>query len=281
MLLKYNMAKDINNFSTKKYTSRSLKCGTYFPSNTSIVNCITGSASIEINSHKFEVKEGMNFLLNSTSLVKITSISSNAICRILQISSKFIGDYCPFITNQIFDTVGLSTPDSYTKEETLFGTLMFEQLEIVRTSKDYSLKNIVVANLFTNYIINIYESLRKRVELTNSIQVSISNRADSLLAKFWQLCKNHHKTEHKVEYYAQKLNISSRYLHRLSKEQFGITPKQVIDYCLINSAKRLLITTDKTNQEISIELNFPDSATFGQFFKRNNGVSPLQFRRKA
>lgn len=275
------MARGFNNFIIKKYSSRSLKCGTYFPSNTSIVNCVTGSATIEINSHKFEIVAGMNFLLNSTSIVKITSISRNASCTILQISSKFIGDYCPFITNHIFDTVGLSTPESYTKEDIHFGTLMFKQLEMVRTSRDYSLKNIVVANLFSNYIINVYESLRKRAELSDSIPLSVSNRADSLLAKFWQLCKEHHKTEHKVEYYAHKLNISSRYLHRLSKEQFGITPKQVIDYCLINSAKRLLITTDKTNQEISIELNFPDSATFGQFFKRNNGVSPLQFRRKA
>ena len=83
-----------------------------------------------------------------------------------------------------------------------------------------------------------------------------------------------------IKYYADKLNITSRYLYKICKETTGLTPKQMIDYTIVGKAKKLLLTTEMANQQISGELLFPDQATFGQYFKRNVGMSPLEFRKK-
>jgi len=59
-----------------------------------------------------------------------------------------------------------------------------------------------------------------------------------------------------------------------------MTPKESIDYFVTGTAKRLLLSEDLNNQQIADKLNFPDQSTFGQFFKRNVGMSPSEFRKK-
>ena len=48
---------------------------------------------------------------------------------------------------------------------------------------------------------------------------------------------------------------------------------------VITEAKILLREPDKTINQIAIELNFPDQSTFGKFFKRNTGLSPLEYKK--
>lgn len=265
----------IKDYKIHRYSSQSLRKNAYFPQNTSVVQCVEGIAEIEVNSHRISLRSGMNFLLNSTSFVKIISMSEDAKFTTLQFASRFIWENCPYITNHIFDIIGSVRADVYSEDNFRFGTLMFQQIDVIDKIEDYSFRKVVIANMLTNYFLTLYETLRNRVEKERS---TASSHIDSLLGQFWILCKEQHTRHRKVEYYAEKLNISPRYLHRISKEHFGIAPKQVIDHCILNSAKRLLITSAKTSQEISIELSFPDQATFGQFFKRRMGISPSQYR---
>ena len=45
--------------------------------------------------------------------------------------------------------------------------------------------------------------------------------------------------------------------------------------------KRLLVHTNLSVTEIAVRLNFPDQSYFAKFFKRETGVSPLQYRVKS
>lgn len=60
----------------------------------------------------------------------------------------------------------------------------------------------------------------------------------------------------------------------------GYTPKAVIDYVIVGKAKKMLLATGLTVQEIAGRLCFPDQATFGQYFKRNIGMISTEFRRR-
>ncbi len=94
------------------------------------------------------------------------------------------------------------------------------------------------------------------------------------------MCHDEAMEHGNVEYYAARLNITSRYLFKICKENSGLTPKQSIDFVIAGEAKKLLLTSMLSFQEISDRLNFPDQNAFTQFFKRTVGVTPSEFRKE-
>ncbi len=82
-----------------------------------------------------------------------------------------------------------------------------------------------------------------------------------------------------MSFCAPELHITPRYLFKICQENTGLTPKQLIDYQIIGNIKKLLLSTDWSIQQVADAMGFPDQASLGQFFKRNEGVSPLTFRK--
>ncbi|MCD8029779.1 MAG: AraC family transcriptional regulator [Bacteroides sp.] len=89
----------------------------------------------------------------------------------------------------------------------------------------------------------------------------------------------HYQSEHKVEFYASRLHVSTHYLTSVVK---SVTRQSVSDFIfeMLYSEARILLTHSRLSiQEIAMKLNFSDQSAFGKFFKRRNGSSPLEFRR--
>lgn len=138
-------------------------------------------------------------------------------------------------------------------------------------------KHRVAINLVLSYLYEIYEFTYKKVDSRKS---NTTKHVDYVMDKFFTLCHDYHVEQHKIQFYAERLNITPRYLNTIARKTLDTTPKDVIDYYISGSAKRILLTTSLTNQQIADKLNFPDQATFGQFFKRNVGLTPNEFRNK-
>lgn len=54
----------------------------------------------------------------------------------------------------------------------------------------------------------------------------------------------------------------------------------VFDNVLTKKAISLITTTDKSIKEIADMLNFPNASAFGTFFKKQVGMSPVNYRQK-
>lgn len=94
------------------------------------------------------------------------------------------------------------------------------------------------------------------------------------------LVENHFKTKHTVAEYADLLNKSPKTLSNLFSKLSSKTPLQYIQDRKILEARRLLYYTDKSIKEIAFEIGFEDIQTFGRFFKKSQGTSPSDFRKK-
>lgn len=81
-----------------------------------------------------------------------------------------------------------------------------------------------------------------------------------------------------VQYVANKLNISSKYLGSLLKQLTGQSTQQHIHEKLIEKAKEKLSTTELSVSEIAYELGFEHSQSFSKLFKAKTNQSPLEFR---
>ena len=80
--------------------------------------------------------------------------------------------------------------------------------------------------------------------------------------------KNYHK-ERKVQFYADRLNISLGHLFAVIKRVSGKSPGDWIDDYVVSEACALLKGSHLTILQISQELGFPSQSFFGKYFKRN------------
>ena len=103
-------------------------------------------------------------------------------------------------------------------------------------------------------------------------------RADGILKEFSELLMQHVMTETSVAFYAEKFCISKQYLSLIVKEKLHVTIGTVIASVRIEIAARMLRDPDLTIQQIAEAMSFSDQSSFGKFFKKHTGLSPLKYR---
>jgi AraC-like DNA-binding protein len=81
-----------------------------------------------------------------------------------------------------------------------------------------------------------------------------------------------------VQFYADKLSITTNYLNRITKEVLGFTSKKYILTKIIQEAKNLLSYTSLSVAQISDELTFDAPSYFVRLFRKYVGMTPKQFR---
>ena len=104
------------------------------------------------------------------------------------------------------------------------------------------------------------------------------SRADGILKEFAELLTNNIQTETNIGFYAEKLCISKQYLSLIVKEKMRVTAGTIISSMRTEIAARLLRNPELTIQQIAEKLSFSDQSSFGKFFKKHTGVSPLKYR---
>ncbi len=105
------------------------------------------------------------------------------------------------------------------------------------------------------------------------------SRKEELFEQFLQLLFEHCKEQHVVTFYAEKLFITPQYLSLILKELTGKSANKWIDDALIVEAKILLKAPQATVQQVADMLHFSDQSTFGKFFKKHMGISPMEYRK--
>lgn len=108
---------------------------------------------------------------------------------------------------------------------------------------------------------------------------SLNGRCGELHRQFMDLLEIHGSKYADVSFYAEKLNVSSRYLAQVTKRTAGKAPKSIIDEQLIRTLEIKLHTSTKTVQEIAFDCGFSSQAHFTKFFKKMTGVSPSVYRK--
>lgn len=124
-----------------------------------------------------------------------------------------------------------------------------------------------------NYIAGLYDRYGNDAPTVQSRGQDVFNRFIALVN---ELCFLHHT----LDYYADRLCITQRYLGTLVKQASGITAKDWIDRALVNEAKVALKHSDATVAQIADKLNFPNPAFFSKFFKRMTDLTPSQYKRQ-
>ena len=105
-----------------------------------------------------------------------------------------------------------------------------------------------------------------------------SYRVRELFNRFMMLLEKDYKISRDVNYYAEQMNISSKYLTNIVNQVTGHTPKTIIDQYVILQLKMHLKRTTQSVKEMAWEFHFADVSFFCRYFKKHTGLTPQQIR---
>lgn len=115
--------------------------------------------------------------------------------------------------------------------------------------------------------------------LPETVRLQSAAATVQLTYAFQQALEKHFRQKRQVQDYAELLGVTRNYLVRAVRETTSTTPKQMLQERLLLEAKRLLIHTPYPVAKISEILAYPNATTFSRWFKKQTGLTPVEFRR--
>lgn len=160
--------------------------------------------------------------------------------------------------------------------------------EIVLPVKEFqTLKMLtdIMLSEFTSKGLDSDSSLRS---LLNSFLIQLERhtpktgpgKSTSILENFKNLVEKNFMREHRVEFYAEKLGITSKALTMQVSRSIGKSPRAVIQDRFMIEARRYLAFSSMSIAEIGFELGFEDANYFTRFFRTHEKMTPAAFRKK-
>ena len=104
--------------------------------------------------------------------------------------------------------------------------------------------------------------------------------AENIFGDFIDLLSTAYPKPRSVAYYADRLNITPKYLSVVCKKVGSKNASKIIDAYVSKDIETLLKSSRKSVKEISNELAFPNTSFFGRYVKKNLGCTPNELRRK-
>ncbi|BAV04488.1 AraC-type DNA-binding protein [Filimonas lacunae] len=104
-------------------------------------------------------------------------------------------------------------------------------------------------------------------------------RKEEISASFLNLLTQHFKEQRSLQFYADLLFITPKYLTQTIKDILGKTAGEMIDEMVITEAKVLLHSTSHSIAQVAESLYFSDQFFFSKFFKNQTGLTPTEYRK--
>lgn len=176
---------------------------------------------------------------------------------------------------------------SYTIHEALFvsgkeESILLGIIENIRreyhANIDKFSQGIIVSQLET--LLNYAERFYNRQFITRQRAAHQTlERLEALFAEYFSAATTRTNGLPTVQYFAERLHVSPKYLSTMLKTLTGQTAQQLIHEKLIELAKEKLSTTSLSVSEIAYALGFEHSQSFSKLFKSKTSLPPLEFRK--
>jgi AraC family transcriptional regulator, transcriptional activator of pobA len=120
-------------------------------------------------------------------------------------------------------------------------------------------------------------AVRRLLEQKRVRPVSSAREAD-IVMRFRELVEKHYRSHPPLDFYARNLGLTTARLNACCRITTGKSSLALINDRLLTEAKRNLVYSGMTVNEIGAALGYADPAYFNRFFSRNVGLSPGRFR---
>lgn len=269
-----------------------------------ILICRKGKARLNVNYKDWELYEGAVITLFPNDVVELkvdgdckspqtengdckSPETENGDCKSPQTANSFQAEilkYNPSLLReaslQLEQTVYSSLREDRCRQDTPVVTNiingMFSLLKVYFDQSECTCISQLVLCQLKAFFIGFHEYLQRNPQYRPD-EVK-SYRVRELFNRFMMLLESDYKISRDVNYYAEKMNISSKYLTNIVSQVTGHTPKTIIDQYVILQLKMHLKRTTQSIKEMAWEFHFADVSFFCRYFKKHTGLTPQQIR---
>lgn len=269
-----------------------------------ILICRKGKARLNVNYKGWELYEGAVITLFPNDVVELkvdgdckspqtengdckSPETENGDCKSPQTANSFQAEilkYNPSLLReaslQLEQTVYSSLREDRCRQDTPVVTNiingMFSLLKVYFDQSECTCISQLVLCQLKAFFIGFHEYLQRNPQYRPD-EVK-SYRVRELFNRFMMLLERDYKISRDVNYYAEQMNISSKYLTNIVNQVTGHTPKTIIDQYVILQLKMHLKRTTQSIKEMAWKFHFADVSFFCRYFKKHTGLTPQQIR---
>ena len=244
-----------------------------------VMICTTGKIQFDYDGQLTTVHKGELFLGVPGSVVSDYMVSPDFDCKLIAVKPTEVMASRELHTMVINSMLHIKTHPvarlTETDAEDVFAyyDLICRRIRLA----EHRYKNGEVRSLINAFLLRMVGIMDSGTEVK---ETESSVRGEQLVEKFVWMVNEDCGRNRLVEYYADRLNITSKYLSTLVRNILGRTPTDVIKVVTMKEIERRLRYTDDSIKQISQAMNFPNTSFFGKYFKQHSGMTPNSYRKK-
>lgn len=244
-----------------------------------ILICRKGKATVNINYKEWHLYEGavITVFPNDVVELKVKSEASLFDVEMLKYNASLLRE----ASLQLEQTVYSSLREDRCRQDTPVVTniidSMFALLKVYFNQSECTCISQLVLLQLKAFFVGFHEYLQRNPQNRPDDEVK-SYRVRELFNRFMMLMERDYKLSRDVNYYADLMHITSKYLTNIVRQVAGHTPKTIIDQYVILQLKMQLQRSSQSIKEIAWEYHFTDVSFFCRYFKKHTGLTPQQMR---
>ena len=241
-----------------------------------IIHCRKGRLLLEIGGGKqLKAHEGQLILIPTEKLLHPMMVSTD-----VEVSSLIVSD--KMLRTILGPQIGIWNSAIYMQETFVIDgkrwtNILRDHSLAIFQGGDLKLGSEITMSFLRTLLLIVCEQLLRQ-ESTSKVIDTSTDRDKELFNQFLVLLGHEQHKRRQVSYYAERLYITPKYLSTVCTRVSGKSPMRWITDSVMEQCYTLLKTTNMSIKEISNQMGFPNPSFFGQYFRDEAGMTPLEYR---
>lgn len=182
--------------------------------------------------------------------------------------TAFSGYACAHILSQFYMTKPLIIKPN---ESTALQSIYTKMFTLQKTDVLYC--DYACSGLIYDYVIEFHRLLDSKIN-------KVRNERNKLLLPVLNYIDENFRNDFTLTHLAKEAGITPQHLCRIFKESMNMRPTDYVVKRRLREAKRLIQQNELPISEVAIRSGFSDAAYFSTVFKKHEGLTPLEYRKR-
>lgn len=241
-----------------------------------IMLCVKGEAEAIVDLQSFRIDLHTQIFLMPRTIFMLSNVSADFQVQFFAFSEELFEETTYRMEIEFFHFLK-EHPVYHHSKKTAHGVELWLQLSTsLCQDREHLFRRTIIRNRLQNVFLEMYDKVKRNN--ADIVLDAVPGRQLEIFHRFITLVHDFATSQREVNFYADKLCVSTRYLSAITRHVAHASVKQIIDRMVVMEIRILLQSTDLSIQEIADRLSFPDQSYLGRYFKKHTGESPTAYR---